>query len=177
MSENYAKKDMQHENWTGFKAMFNQHYSWLCSYIYKISKDESLAQDIVQIVFINLWEKRKTITINSSTKNYLLRSCHNQYLKHLRSINSQCTRLDTLKLETLCELYEEEETAWKEQKIKDINVAIEALPPKCKQVFILHKFEHIKYKEIAEIMGISIKTVENHIGKALLHLRKSISYP
>lgn len=156
--------------------MFEQYYSWLCSYVYKLSKDESLADDIVQNVFINIWEKQATITINSSTKNYLLRSCHNQYLKHLRSIKTKCTRLDSLKLETLCELYEEEEE-WKEQKIKDITVAIEALPPKCKQVFILHKFEHVKYKEIADIMGISIKTVENHIAKALSHLRNSISYP
>lgn len=173
MIDNYFKKGLKEGDWTSFKAMFDQYYDWLCAYVYKLSKDKSLSEDLVQNVFITIWEKRSTIVINSSVKSYFLRSCHNQYLKYLRSLKIEMTSLDTLKFETICELYEEEQEL-QEQRIKAITVAIETLPPKCKEAFILNKFEKFKYKEIAEMMGISIKTVENHMAKALSHLRNTV---
>ncbi len=154
-----------------FKIIFDEHYQWLCNYVFKLSGDLNLAEDIVQEVFIDIWNKRTRITIHS-LRSYLFRSCHNRFLEYLRKnkTNLNRTSLDDIKLETLYELYKEEEDL-ENERIEKLSRAIEMLPPKCKQAFKLSKFENLKYKEIAEVMGISIKTVEIHLSKALSRLR------
>lgn len=160
-----------------FKDLFDTNYTDLCSYVFKLSQNKDLSEDLVQSVFIKLWEKRNSITIHTSVKAYLFKSCHHQYLKHLRSLKGKPSRLDELKIETLYQLQLEEVEEYRREKIEAITSAIKNLSPKCREAFILHKFEHIKYSEIAEIMGISVKTVENHISKALSHLRNTVSFP
>ncbi len=158
-----------------FKAIFDKHYQWLCDYIFKLSGDYDLTEDIVQEVFIDIWNKRTQLTIHS-LKSYLFRSCHNRFLEYLRKNkrNINRTSLDDIRLETLYELHREEEDL-NSERIERLSRAIEMLPPKCKQAFKLSKFENLKYQEIAEVMGISIKTVEIHLSKALSRLRSITS--
>ena len=84
----------------------------------------------------------------------------------------EATLLETLKWETLSKLQPEEGTG-KLQKVEIINVAIGQLSPKCREAFLLSRYNQLKYKEIGEVMGISVKTVEIHISKALSHLRQA----
>ncbi len=158
-----------------FKAVFDEHYQWLCDYIFKLSGDFDLTEDIVQEVFIDIWNKRGRVTIHSY-RSYLFKACHNRFLEYLRKNKKKMIRtsLDNIKLETLYEL-QKEEGGFNNERIEKLSRAIEMLPPKCKEAFKLSKFENLKYQEIADIMGISKKTVEIHISKALSRLRSIAS--
>ena len=90
----------------------------------------------------------------------------------MRESTKETTLLETLKWETLSKLQPEEGTG-DNQKAEIINVAIEDLSPKCREAFLLSRYNQLKYKEIADVMGISVKTVEIHISKALSQLRQA----
>ncbi|MGS2762641.1 RNA polymerase sigma factor [Sinomicrobium sp. M5D2P9] len=159
-----------------FEKVFKLHYSWLCNYVAKLSGDADLAEDIVQEVFIRLWESRNDIDVHTSVKHYLFKACHREFLQHIRREKKENNLLDALKWETLHELHAEG-TNNISVKIQAVHQAIEQLPPKCREAFLLSRYNQLKYKEIAEEMGISIKTVEIHISKALTLLRQHISLP
>ena len=117
---------------------------------------------------------REEIEIHSSVKYYLLKTCHNQFLQHVRRNKREVSLLEEIKWETLRNLQVEN----KEEQSKNVRLlqaGLEELPPRCKEAFLLSKYDKLKYKEIAEEMGISVKTVEIHISKALSVLRKRIS--
>jgi RNA polymerase sigma-70 factor (ECF subfamily) len=127
---------------------------------------------VVQEVFIKLWESRAEIRIKTSVKSYLFKSCHNKFIEKMRESTKETTLLETLKWETLSKLQPEEGRV-DNQKVEIINVAIEQLSPKCREAFLLSRYNQLKYKEIGEVMGISVKTVEIHISKALSQLRQA----
>ncbi len=160
---------------TSYKSLFDRYYQWLCNYLYKLSNDSSLAEDLVQNVFLKIWEKRDSLQINTSLKNYLFKSCHNEFLMHLRKQKKEYDTLDVIKMEVLLEMNSEEAENELEQKWVDLEKSIDKLPKKCKEVFKLSRFDQKKHKEIASILGISTKTVEVHISKALRFLKTNIS--
>lgn len=156
-----------------FEQFFKSHYRALNAYAMSLTKDPIHAEDIVQSVFLKVWEKRDNIQIVSDSFFYLKKSVKNEYLNHIEHIRvrktytahvlfhaDQCTE-DVDSIESM--QYSELETA--------LENAIEALPNECKKVFKLSRFEELKYREIADRLGISIKTVENQMGKALKNLR------
>ena len=153
---------------TAYKYLFSEYYQWLCNYIYNLSGNRSLSEDIVQEALISFWEKRERIIITTSLKSYLFKTCHNQFLQHLRTQKIKFDELDKIKWEALTEAAVEEET---EFKLAKLNILIDQLPPRCKEIFIQSKIEKKKYKEIALDLGISVKTVENQMSKALHFLK------
>lgn len=152
-----------------YRYLFSEYYDWLCNYIFKLCHDRHLAEDIVQSAMVTLWEKRKTIMITSSLKNYLFKTCHNQFLLHLRSQKVRFDELDKIQWDVISEATMEQDV--KELKLKKLNDLINELPPRCKEIFIQNKLQKRKYKEIALNLGISVKTVENQMSKALHFLR------
>ncbi len=154
-----------------YEQIFSEYYNWLCNYVFQLCDDRSLAEDIVQEVIIKFWEKRKTIIITTSLKSYLFKCCHNQFLKHLKSKKIKFDRLDQVKWDVIYE--SNVDNSIKEKKEEKLYSLINQLPLRCRQVFIQHKLHKRKYKEIAEDMDISIKTVENQMSKALHFLRKN----
>lgn len=154
-----------------FELLYDNYYDDLCFFLSRIGADTSLSKDMVQEVFIKLWKKRTSLNINSSLSNYLHKSVYNQYLMHLRELKKQRSVLDALREDAIFEFYIKEDPV-EDIRLQRLKEAIEALPPKCKEAFILSKFENRKYKEVAVLMGISVKTVEIHVSKALGLLRK-----
>lgn len=152
-----------------YQYLFSEYYDWLCNYIFKLCKDRSLSEDIVQDAMVALWEKRNTIMITSSLKNYLFKTCHNQFLQHIRSQKVQFDTLDKIRWDVISEATLEDDLF--DFRMQKLNRLIDQLPPRCKEIFIQSKLEKKKYKEIALDMGISIKTVENQMSKALHFLR------
>ena len=152
--------------------LFKSHYSPLCRTVYKIVRSQQVAEDIVQEVFLKLWNKREELEINVSLKSYLFRSAINTSLNFI----GQSKKLEFLEEEDLNVLshndvennYDFLETE------KNIKEAIDTLPPACRSVFILSRFEELSYKEIADTLQISVKTVENQMGKALKVLREKL---
>jgi RNA polymerase sigma-70 factor, ECF subfamily len=161
---------LQKRDETTFEQVFKTHYKSLHTYSYSILNDEMAAEEMVQNVFFKLWERTETLSINGSVGAYLYRAVYNEslnYLKHLK-VRSQhqlfvAQRSGETDLATktihLREL---------EQKLQQ---ALNDLPEQCRTIFQLSRFEELRYREIAERLDISIKTVENQMGKALKFLR------
>lgn len=132
------------------------------------------ARNIVQDAFIALWEKRTNIDITKNVKSYLSTSIKNKCLNHLRDNNK--FNYDLLDLEGL--LIEKEPGPEAAFQAEELNTKIERLiselPVKCREIFILNRFEGYKYKKIATDKDISVKTVEAQISKALKYLRDNL---
>ena len=154
-----------------FEKVFKFYYSRLCNYAAGIVNDADEAEEVVQQTMINLWEKRNTLEISTSFKSYLYRAVHNAALNKIRQAKVK-------QLYTIHKVYEGENYAeqashkvMKTELEQQIQTAIDKLPEQCRLVFKLSRFEEMKYAEIASHLDISIKTVENHMGKALKLLR------
>lgn len=144
----------------------------LCAYALNYTGNIVDAEDIVQDVLINFWEKRHKLNIHSSIKSYLFRAVHNKYLDLYRTKKRKSEVIDTIRKNSLQPMIEEDETTgFSKAQIEALKNAIENLPSKCKEIFMLSKIQGKKYKEISAILGITVKTVENQIGIAFKKLR------
>ena len=160
-----------------FEKLYFDSFSRLCHSVYRFVKNKELTKDIVQEVFLRYWQKINEITFKESPDSYLHKACINQAINHLKEADRRAQREHAYSQEiqeagTITERpdmkYETSETSMA------IQHAIDQLPPACKIAFLLSRHEDKSYKEIAVIMGISINTVEKHIGKALRILREQL---
>lgn len=157
------------------EELFKSHYKALCNTVNRIVKDCDASEDIVQEVFIRVWKKREEITIDSSFKGYLFKAVSNAALNYLQSrkVSGFKEEID----DSIHFHYALDERNLLDQKELEerIEKAIEILPPKCKVIFVLSRYEEMKYQEIANHLNISVKTVENQMGIALEKLRLSLN--
>lgn len=157
------------------EQLFRDHYEGLCRYAFTILKNQDDAADIVQHLFVKLWEKRSEIEILSNVKSYLYRSAYNASLNAVKKSKRQVLFGS---LESEIEPVSSDDTSdmLLSQELEGrIEEALEQLPEKCGEVFRMSRFSELSYKEIAEKLGISVKTVENHMGKALRLMRNELS--
>lgn len=157
-----------------FTHVFNCYFNELNSYISVICGNQMMAQEIVQQTFVKFWDKRKNLIIKDNIKRYLFKMAYNLY-KDLQKQNiKELALIQELQYVAIANLIEKdpEDT---ERKMQLLNQEIDKLPKKCKAVFLLAKKEGLAYKEIAERLNISIKTVEVHMSKAMLRLRNTLN--
>ena len=155
-------------------SLFNNHYTELCRKAYRIVNNKEISEDIVQDVFFKLWDKKEKIDIKTSLKAYLNRMVFNESISFLRK-NKETFEFSDVIEQT--ETNPEPENKIEQEELKSIiNSAINELPPRCKTIFLLSRIEALTYKQIAEQLEISVKTVENQMGKALKTLRKTLKY-
>lgn len=155
-----------------YKKVFYLYYDYLCGVSHAIVNDHQASQDIIQNVFIKIWESRNNLEINEPLKNYLFISAKNQSLNYLRSEKIKKGHLDELKNESdtytpYCNVEYDELRGY-------ISVCSSKLPDKCRKVFNLSRFEGLSHTEISQQMNISVNTIKVHIGKALLLIRKCL---
>jgi RNA polymerase sigma-70 factor, ECF subfamily len=162
---------IQQGNERVFEEVFRKHYASLCAHARSVLRDADDAEEMVQNVFVTLWEKREQIEITQSLKSYLFRSVHNHCLnriKHLKIREQHQQHVLFYQDET----YESvSETVYKNELETELGKAIKKLPEQCRLIFKMSRFEELKYQEIADQLSLSVKTVENQIGKALKILR------
>src|SRR5688572_10030197 len=154
------------------EVLFRKYYALLCKSLYKILRDATIAEDIVQEVFLKVWEKRESLQMDEAVQAYLYRSCYNTALNFLKQ-QKKNTDIDTLEMTVIGSETAEKNLSFLETE-SEILKAIDALPPKTKLVFSLSRFEELSYKEIAERLDISVKSVEKHMGIALQRLRENL---
>ena len=171
MSEDVLIDKLRNGMPSAYQYLFSEYYEWLCNYIYNLSGNRTVSEDVVQEALIAFWEKRERIIITTSLKSYLFKTCYNQFLQYVRSQKIKFDELDKIKWETISEVATENE----DDKMVKLNQLIDQLPPRCKEIFIQSKLEKKKYKEIASDLGISVKTVENQMSKALHFLKTNAS--
>lgn len=158
---------------SALKVLFDYHYQMVCSTIHRFIRDHSLTEDLAQEVFVRFWEKREQINITSSLDAYLRRMAVNEALGHLRRHKNRFTEEITSNVSGGMEEDVEQQFLQSELEVK-VKDAINELPPRCQTIFKLSRFEDMTYQQIADEMDISIKTVENQMGKALKYLRQRL---
>lgn len=154
-----------------YEELYNSYYKSLVVYCYNLTKDQDSAEDIVQQTLLNIWSKRDRLEIQSSLKSYLYRAVHNTFVNEYRKLQKEDIALLELQKDILIDYIKIEESVL-EEKIKLLELAIDQLPPRNKEVFLLSKKWGHKHKEIAARLGISEKAVEKHIGKATQTIKK-----
>ena len=152
-----------------FEKLFRNYYAPLCYYASKILQNDGAAEEIVQDFFVRLWEKRADIEIETSLKNYFFRSVKNLCLNQIKHENVKIQHVKSVISEA--ELTEYSDHFQEVNLQKDIEKSIAALPEKRREIFRLSREEGLKYREIADKLNISIKTVEAHMGLAIKTLR------
>lgn len=137
-------------------------------------RDENLAQDIVQDAFLNFWKKRKKLEEETNLKSYLFTSTKNKALEHIRRNKMFRSHEDKVRINELMR-YDIEDESEKYVRLEKIHKAIQTLPEKCQKVFSLSKINGLSYAEISKHLGISVKTVENQMVRALKLLREKLN--
>ncbi len=175
--EDYHIKISQGDK-SAFDAFFRTYYILLRNYAFKIVKDFSLAEDIVQDTFFNIWVKREQLSNVKNIRAYVRTVVHNESISALRKKIDKGFAIDGSTIYEFEKLYAEilqyhDTTLSKELSLK-VGESIELLPAQCRTVFILSRSFGFKNKEIADQLGISVKAVEKHITKALAHLREHL---
>jgi len=162
---------LQQHSLAAFDELFHLARKRLYVLAYSITHDTDAAKDIVQEFFIDFWENRRYERIEQSLEHYMLFAVRNRSLKYLRSQAAAARKNQALPgrpAETSLNHLEQEDLR------KEMDKAIEHLPPMARRVFRLHYMEHLPHAQIAEQLGISTSTVSSHIDRALKELRVTL---
>lgn len=155
-----------------FERYYKEHFKSFFIMAYKYVKDQSQAEEIVNDVFLKLWEDGNSINIESSLKSYIYRAIINRSINALQKNKREMSHQADISVFP-DEGYELRLIEENELKIR-LYAAIDQLPEQCRKVFEMSRFDELKQQEIADKLGISIKTVKNHITIALKQLSKSL---
>ncbi len=155
-----------------FKVRFQRLYPRLCRIAYGYVSNMDDAEDIVQELFINVWNKRKDALTEEEFTAYMTTSIKNCCISFLRKKQGNFVSIEdytSVAIDRPDEHYEEAEEAKSTENL--LQVALASLPPKCKHVFLMAKLHGLKYREIAEQLNLSEKTIENQMSRAIKILR------
>ena len=157
-------------NEKAFKTLFYMHSDKLFIWAYKITQDESASEDIVQDFFINYWERRNLIDFSPSFLSYAYRSVYNASLNYLRD-NERFIHGYELTVDFTDDNADSEDA---QELMRLLLQAVEALPERCKKIFVMATIEKRKYKEVADLLGISVNTVKVQVSKAYKILKEKV---
>ncbi|OGU54238.1 MAG: hypothetical protein A2V66_12305 [Ignavibacteria bacterium RBG_13_36_8] len=162
---------MRNSKAKAFEILFKKYCQSLIYFSRRYVFDKQIAENIVQDVFAGIWQKRQNLDPSQSIKAYLFAAVKNESFKYLRHINVESRSYD--RVIKLVNIEKTPEEILDEKELRDrLNSAINDLPEKCREIFFMSRFDGLKYSEIAEILGISIKTVETQMGRAFKKLRE-----
>lgn len=168
LSEQQLLKNLSRRKESSLKELYNRYWETLYLQAWRILQDEKASEDVVQEVFIDLWEKRKFNDIQNLS-GYLYQAVKNRTLMALRKNRITEEHLNAFK--KIRPVQTVDHTLQIKELRREITHHLEHLPPRCREVFYKSRFEHLKNDEIAEQLNISKRTVETHISHALRYLR------
>ena len=163
---NFLLSAIQRGDQKAFDALFRRYYPALCAYGHRFVDLED-AEEIVEDSLLWIWENRETLVIESSLSSYLFKMVYRRALNKLAHIDAT-QRADTRFYEEMQEMLQDTELT------KRIEEAIAALPESYRESFVMHRFRDMSYKEIAETLGVSPKTIDYRIQQALKQLRTDL---
>jgi RNA polymerase sigma-70 factor (ECF subfamily) len=155
-----------------YAYLWDAYHHKLCVYAKSLSRDIYIAEDIVQTIFLRVWEQRRKLKDIYPIKSYLYQSVYNEYINQYRK-KSTFMALEKEYVKNLNTITEEDPRDFVKW-ITLINQEIQNLPPKCKKIFLLGKREGLTYIEISEHLNISFRTVENQMSKAFSIIREKV---
>lgn len=161
-----------------FECLFKLYYTKLTLFANRFLNNIDAAEEIVSDIFVALWENGHEINFTCSVSSYLYKSVQNKclnYIKHQKIENLYVNYLERQQL--LDEVLLTAEGPYLEKEMaRQINIALESLPEKCREIFMMNRFDHMKYKDIAKKLNLSQKTVERQISIALDKLRRLLKH-
>lgn len=160
-------------NEIAYTYLVELYYEKLCDYASNLARDSFRSEDIVQNVFIRMWQQREKLNFNISIKSYLYKSVYNEFVDQYRK-DIAITSLEKKYIENINSNIESSDNDKTERLIALVEKEIEQLPPKCKETFLLNKKEGLTYVEIAEFQNVSVGTVEKQMNKAFCLIRNKI---
>lgn len=162
---------VREDNRVALNSLFTLHYQNLCTFANTYLKNKEEAEECVADVFVNLWKKRKNIVIEKSFKAYIYSAVKYAAFAAFKKRNPAVEDIESLPDFFFEEPWGTEQVVLQAELEHQMNHAIETLPFRCRQVFLMSRIESLSYKEISLVLSISEKTVENHLVKALGILR------
>lgn len=174
MEDQLLYKEMQDGNKEAFTRLFRTYYAPLCLFAANYIHQPEVAEEMVQDTFFHLWVDREKRDIRSSVKAYLFASVRNACLNYLKHQKVKLRHSEAVKHEHRGREYDAGEDRRENELFEHIHRVVEELPEKRGKIFRMVKFQGKSYKQVAELLGISRKTVENQMGRALEFLRKEL---
>jgi RNA polymerase sigma-70 factor (ECF subfamily) len=165
---------LSHGDVNAFATIFNFYEPRLYPFVLKMTKSETIAEEVVQEVFIKLWTNRASFSTIDSPKSYIFRAASNQTITHLRNKARQISLIKTVAGTTDDASNITEESLELKEMQSLVHQAVEQLPPQRKLIYTLSRQKGLKNDEIAEQLGISISTVKNQLTEALRFIREQI---
>ncbi len=159
---------------TAFEQVFKTHFKRLHAYAFTILRDEMEAEEMVQQVFFKLWERNENLSLTGSVSAYLYRAVHNESLNYIKHQKVRSNHQLHIAYSMKNEVEHPAKEILRGELEKKIHSALNELPEQCRTIFQMSRFDELKYREIADKLGISVKTVENQMGKALKLLREKL---
>jgi RNA polymerase sigma-70 factor (ECF subfamily) len=157
-----------------FEQVFKTHFKRLHAYAFTILRDEVEAEEMVQQVFFKLWERNENLSLSGSVSSYLYRAVHNESLNYIKHQKVRSNHQLHVAYSMKNEVEHPAKKVMAGELEKKIHTALNELPEQCRTIFQMSRFDELKYREIADKLGISVKTVENQMGKALKLLREKL---
>lgn len=159
-------------NTDAFRQVFNDCYESLCQYAFTFLKDMDEAEDIVQATFIKIWENRENLDIKHTIRSYLFKAVYHKCINQLEHRTVKLKYQDYGIRMKASQVQHPE--VFPDELEENIKKAIGRLPPQCRIIFMMSRYEELRYAEIAARQNISVNTVENQISKALKILRSEL---
>ena len=159
---------------TAFEQVFKTHFKRLHAYAFTILRDEVEAEEMVQQVFFKLWDRNENLSLSGSVSAYLYRAVHNESLNYIKHQKVRSNHQLHVAYSMKNEVEHPAKKVMAGELEKKIHTALNELPEQCRTIFQMSRFDELKYREIADKLGISVKTVENQMGKALKLLREKL---
>lgn len=163
-----------------FDAMFKTFHQMLYAYAVSIVRDNETAKDIIQEVFLKLWVRRERILITSNLRSFLIRTTHNQCIDNVRAgkyTSRGITFEDVARRVEIMELDADDvvlDKIYSEQLQHRLSSAVDALPPRCREIFRMNREEGHSYTQIAVLLGVSHSTVKNQMMIAMRKLHEAL---
>jgi len=160
-------------NEKAFETLFHKYYGLLCAYAARIVSNKDAAEEIVQDYFVKLWEKHEQLSVETSVYNYLFRSVKNHCVNYIQHNKIKLKYARSVAEHTESQITEEFD--FPEPDIfEKIEISINSLPEKRREIFRLSRRDGLKYHQIAEKLQISVKTVETQMSLAFKTLREQL---
>ena len=157
-----------------FEQLFRSYYSDLCSYLRTIVNELEVIEEIVQDLFVYIWENRKIFSPRGNLKSYLFKAVRNKAINYYKHETVKRHSIEELKLIYFSGIGDVEKQFDANEINQLITKSVTLLPEKCREIFTLVKFNGLTYQETAEVLNLSVKTIENQMGRALKKLRESL---
>ena len=180
----YSDQDLTELEWAekirngdeyAFRDLFKTYYQAMVNLARRYVRDMQIAENVVGDVFLKVWTNRKGLHVSTSMKAYLFQAVRNGSLNYIKRSENERRKILDIR-ESLASARTPEDDLSEKEMLEAIRQAIAELPERSRSVFTMHRYDRLKYAEIAEILNISVGTVETHMVRALKFLRKRLSH-